>query len=326
MIDRLTDPATLLLIARGLLFAGAGELAGALLFEVGVAPLPRGRRLLLWGGWVTAVLAALLLLFAQAARFGHRALADVVGSGVLSITVTRTRFGHVMMVELALVAATALALAAAARSRRRASTLALLPAAGMLATLAWIGHGGDDRGLAGVVHLVADTLHLLGMGAWLGGLLPLALLIAAAERSGETEAIVAARKAIWRFSSRCLWAVGVLAGAGIVNAWFLMGSLGAFITTPYGQLLLIKIGVFLAMFTLAAVNREILIPRLSGRLPGDALARVRQTLPGMARNTWLIAALAIAVIGIVARLGTLPPALHDMSQMSKMDMPSGHPH
>ena len=322
----MTDPATLLLIARGLLFASAGELAGALLFELSVAPLPQGRRLLLWGGWAAALLAAVLWLFAQAARFGHRALAEVVSSGVLSITVTRTRFGHVMMVELVLVAATALALAAAALMRRRASTLALLPAAGMLATLAWTGHGGDDRGLAGVVHLAADTLHLLGMGAWLGGLLPLALLIAAAQRYGETEAIVAARKAIWRFSSRCLWAVGVLAVAGSVNAWFLIGSLAAFVTTAYGQLLLIKIGVFLVMFTLAAVNREILIPRLSGRLPGDALVRVRNTLPGMVRNTLLIAALAIAVIGIAARLGTLPPALHDMSQMPNMDMPPGHPH
>jgi copper resistance protein D len=298
------DPGTLRLVARGLLFAATGQLAGALLFALTIAPLPRRRRVLLWGALATAIAATGLWLFSQAALFGHQPLGQVASSGVLAITVARTRFGHVMALELALAAATVPALLL------RRGVFAIVPAAAMLAALAWTGHGGDGRGVAGAVHLGADCLHLLAMGAWLGGLLPLALLLGAARGTGEEEEAAAARRAIWRFSSRCLWAVGVLAAAGTVNAWFQIASFGALFGTPYGRLLLVKIGVFLAMFALAAVNREILIPRLAGRLPGTAYGRVRRTLAPMIRNTLLIALLGGAVLAIVAVLGTMVPALH----------------
>jgi copper resistance protein D len=320
------DPGALLLVARALLFAATGQLAGALFFDLSVAPLQRGRHLAVWGSLAVTVLATTLWLIAQAALFGHRQLDDIFGSGVLAITVMRTRFGHIMMIELALAAAAALALATAFVLRRRASNLAIPPAAAMLAALAWIGHGNDGRGLLGGVHLIADTIHLLAMGVWFGGLLPLALMIGAARRNGRPEAIAAARRAIWRFSSRCLWAVGALAIAGIVNAWFLVGSLHAFVTTAYGQLLLVKICIFLLMFGLAAVNREILIPRLTGPLPGEALDRVLRTLRPMYRNTLTIALLGAIIIVVVSRLGMLPPALHDMSQMQMSQMPPAHHH
>jgi putative copper resistance protein D len=309
------DPGTLLVVARALLFAAAGQLAGALYFDFSIAPLARRRRFIVWGGWGIAVLAASLWLVTQAAGFGHRPLGDVIGSGVLGITVTRTRFGHIMMIELALAVSTALALGAAAMLRQPFGRIGILPAAAMLATLAWIGHGGDDHGLEGGLHVGADAIHLLAMGAWLGGLLPLALMIRTAHRIGDVEAVTAARRATWRFSSRCLWAVGALAVTGCVNAWLLVGSFHALVTTDYGQLLLVKIGIFLPMFGLAAINREILIPRLSGQIPGEALDRAVQTFRPIYRNTILIAVLGIIVLSVVAKLGRLPPALHDMSQM-----------
>lgn len=301
------DPGTLLLVARALLFAATAQLAGALLFDLSVAPLPRGRSVMLWCGWAVALLAATLWLVSQAALFSHRPLGGVFGSGVLWTTVTRTRFGHVMATEFALTLLTALAMGAAALLRRRPAPSAIASAAAMLGALAWIGHGADGHGIAGAIHLGADVLHLLAMGAWLGGLLPFALLIAVARRAPDIASADAARQAIWRFSSRCLWAVGLLTAGGIVNAWFLVGGFAGFVGTDYGRVLLIKIGVFLVMFALAAVNREILIPRLAGPLPG----RLPRTLPPMRRNTLLIGLLGILVITIVAWLGTLPPvALH----------------
>jgi putative copper resistance protein D len=301
----MTDPAALLLVARALLFAATAQLAGALFFDLSVAPLPRDRRVMLWCPWAMALAAAGLWLVSQAALFSHRPLGGVFGSGVLWITITRTRFGHVMATELALSFLTALAMVAAALLRWRPAPPAIAPAAGMLGALAWIGHGADGHGIAGAVHLGADVLHLLAMGAWLGGLLPFAMLIAAPPPASDGESAAALRRAIWCFSSRCLWAVALMTAGGIVNAWFLVGSLAGFVETDYGRVLLVKIGMFLAMFALATVNREILIPRLAGPLPG----RLRETLPPLRRNTAIIGLLAILVIAIVALLGTLPPAV-----------------
>ena len=53
----------------------------------------------------------------------------------------------------------------------------------MLASLAWAGHGGATPGRPGDLHLAADMLHLLAAGAWLGTLIPLALLLAETRRS-----------------------------------------------------------------------------------------------------------------------------------------------
>ena len=60
-----------------------------------------------------------------------------------------------------------------------------LGAAASVAALVWAGHGGAATGTRGVVEAAADAVHLLAAGAWLGGLVPLALLLAAARRAGD---------------------------------------------------------------------------------------------------------------------------------------------
>ena len=47
----------------------------------------------------------------------------------------------------------------------------------VLGSLAWAGHGGATPGRPGDLHLTADILHLLAAGAWVGSLVPLALLL-----------------------------------------------------------------------------------------------------------------------------------------------------
>ena len=50
-------------------------------------------------------------------------------------------------------------------------------------------------------------------------------------------------------------AVSVLILTGLVNSWFLVGSISALITTAYGQLLLAKLVLFAGMLGLATANR-----------------------------------------------------------------------
>jgi mono/diheme cytochrome c family protein len=77
----------------------------------------------------------------------------------------------------------------------------------------------------------------------------------------------------------------------------------ALIGTVYGQLLLVKIFLFLAMVAIAAVNRFNLTPQLFAGAVAPALRRLQ-------RNASIEATLGLVIIVIVGALGTIPPALH----------------
>src|SRR5262249_56246288 len=115
------------------------------------------------------------------------------------------------------------------------------------------GHAAATAGWLGTFHRAADGLHLIAASAWLGGLLPLALLLAAARR--EEISVALARDATLRFSTLGLISVGALIATGIVNGWILAGSVPALIGTDYGRLLLPKVPLFLALAAVAPLNR-----------------------------------------------------------------------
>jgi copper resistance protein D len=173
---------------------------------------------------------------------------------------------------------------------------------GLVASLAWTGHAGATAGQAGDLHAAADALHLCAAAAWIGGLLSLLLFFIVARRTRSPDWISLVRKTTERFSIMGIVSVAVLLTTGIVNAWFLVGSLHALIATGYGQLLLLKLGVFAVMLALAATNRLWLTPRLG--LAGEGALR------WLARNGAIEFALGLAVIAIVGMLGTLHPAIH----------------
>jgi putative copper resistance protein D len=65
-------------------------------------------------------------------------------------------------------------------------------AAALLASLALAGHARSDEGVIGAVHVIADGLHLLAAGLWLGGLFGLLLLLMAARAERDEAAAIAA--------------------------------------------------------------------------------------------------------------------------------------
>ena len=145
---------------------------------------------------------------------------------------------------------------------RRPATrgLQLAAAAALIALPALVGHAGATPGMAGNFHLVSDMVHLLAAGAWLGGLPAFALLLARArsEPGWDDVAVTATR----RFSVVGVLSVGGLLASGLINSWYLLSGPRDLVTTDYGRLVALKIGLFAAMVTLAAVNRFYLTPRL----------------------------------------------------------------
>ncbi len=101
----------------------------------------------------------------------------------------------------------------------------------------------------------------------------------------------------------------VLLAGGVVNTWFLAGTVPALVGTEYGHLLLAKIGLFIAMLLVAAVNLLRLTPRLADPAGGTRNV-VWRTVARLQGNARIETALGLGVLAIVGALGTLPPGLH----------------
>ncbi len=249
-------------------------------------------------------------LVAVAAGMSGKPLSAALSQGAVAVVLTRTRFGEDWLLRFAL--AVLLGLCLLGQRRRAGGALrwmALLLAAVMLASLAWAGHGAATPGPAGDLHLTADILHLLAAGLWLGTLPPLILLLAEARRTRDARWAAVARTATRRYSVLAVSSVTVLLAGGVVNTWFLAGTVPALVGTEYGRLLLAKIGLFIAMLLVAAVNLLRLTPRLAA-----STSRTRnvfwRTVARLQSNARIETALGLGVLAIVGALGTLPPGLH----------------
>ncbi len=259
---------------------------------------------------LVAVASGAAWLIIVASNMSGMPLTAVLPGGVIGIVLTQTRFGEDWILRAALVIVLTVCLALQGRTRKHlAGWIGLLAAAAFIAALAWAGHGAAAEDVPfDAIHLPADILHLLAAGAWLGALLPLALLLVQARRDGSPEAVTVARAATQRFSVLGLSCVGTLLVTGVVNTWFLCGSVPALLGTPYGQLLLIKITLFAAMIAVAGVNQRNLLPCLADGARENTL-RVRACRQ-LGRNASIEASLGVFVLAVVGIIGVLPPGLH----------------
>jgi putative copper resistance protein D len=256
-------------------------------------------------GLVFCVLSGMAWLMLLAVNISGQKLTDVFIDHTVWVLLTETRFGSAWIARLFTAALLAACLVYLMREPTRNvwNSLPIGCAVFLMGSLAWSGHAGGTPSPLGDLHRLSDFLHLSAAAAWLGGLLPLALLLRLADRSADVGAV--ARVAALRFSTLGLISVGILLATGIVNTWMFVGGLPAFIGTRYGQLLLGKIALFAILVGLAAVNRMRLTPRLPDR----------RALRQLTRNALAEIGLGLIIIGIVSALGVLPPAAH-------MDMPA----
>ena len=91
---------------------------------------------------------------------------------------------------------------------------------------------------------------------WLGGLASLALLLPSAVRALPAGAALVPA-AVARFSRLALGAAVVIALSGSVQAGLEVGAWSALVGTTYGQLVLLKVGLLLAMLVLAVFNTRL---------------------------------------------------------------------
>ena len=181
----------------------------------------------------------------------------------------------------------------------------------LTASLAWLGHAGAGEGPEQNLQLAGDVLHLIAAGLWPGGLAPLALFLGCyLGGDGELASLLVAGAAVRRFSALSLVAVGLLVISGIANSYFLVGSFHTLVTSNYGRLLLLKLGLFLAMMVFGAWNLFLAKRRMLDGKNGSELAGSNAALAVVARNVWIEIVLGTVILLVVGLLGILPPAAH----------------
>ncbi|MEB0040773.1 MULTISPECIES: copper homeostasis membrane protein CopD [unclassified Pseudomonas] len=228
----------------------------------------------------------LLLVFIAASMAGS--WQEGFDPNTLALVLKQTFFGKVWSVHLLL---NALLLVGVVSPRRSSPTLRLILAALLLATLAPVGHGAMFDGTLGELMILNQLVHLYGVGAWLGGLLLLSLLMANSAPANHVLPL------LLRFSGVGYGFVALIITTGLINVRVMSGALWPEpALSGFGLILLIKVCLVLCMLLLALFNRLLL----------NHHAQQFNVLRTSIAVECLFGLLAVAAVSL---LGTLPPML-----------------
>jgi len=295
-------PLDLFTVGRWLAYAAAATAVGAVVFAVVLRrsrsqdtsfPLADqiGQR-----AWriALAVPAALLLahllrLYGQVNSFlepGDQLTWQAVRPILLSTSWGR---GWLAQFAAALIAGLAFLLASAGSSAKVAGLGAVAVAAASPLT----GHA-VEHPWGATAGVILHTLHLLGVGTWLGTLFVLFLAgFYGLTQGGALEGPEFLARLVRQFSPFALGGAGVAVAAGGLLGLAYVGSLHALWSTTYGQVLLVKGGLLLGVAALGGYNWQKVTPKL-GTLAGSSTFR-RSAAAELTLGALMLAATAVLV-------------------------------
>jgi copper transport protein len=244
-------PSPLAVAGKVLLYAGLavsiGATATGLMAFNGVVP---ARRVLLPLASTSALGGAVAMTIAEA---------DVVGATIGDLLSSAAGRSYAWLLGTTAITLVASFVASRSPSRRALVVLGLSAAAAMLVR-ATSGHAAAL--VPALPAEIAQWVHFLAIGIWIGGLLPLLLLV----RERRTAATPAPVGEVIRFSRIAGWALLVVVLTGIARTVGEAGGIGAVRTmladTSYGTTLVVKVSIAFLLIGLGALNRRRSIPRL----------------------------------------------------------------
>jgi copper transport protein len=304
-------------VARAGVFAGLALLIGGVVFLLLIAGgsiAARSTRRAIWIGWIVLTVSTVAAVILQGPYAAGSGIGDAVKWSVVH-DVLQTRFGHVTEVRLLLLAGALVLLAFLGRvdRRRRASiwwtVAAAIVATGLASTPGYAGHAATGDFTIFAVPL--DTIHVLAMSVWLGGLVVLLLEAFGGGFSGGL------RRALTTFSRVAFWCVVVLVLSGLFASWRQVGfAVRGYTSTSFGNLLLIKLGIVVGLVALAAISRSIVRTHRTAPLhaPDSAIAAIdERTVAGLRRSVAGEVVLGLAVLAVTAMLVNAQPARSDLA-------------
>jgi putative copper export protein len=201
-------------------------------------------------------------------------------------------WGHAWLLEMAALAAAGVGLLAARGQLARLGwTIAALATIGLALSAALSGHAAVPET---AVPLVADALHVLAAGSWMGALLVLlaAGLPAARAASAPARAMTALVNA---FSSTALASAVVVVLTGILATWRNVEGISALLQSPYGRVLLVKLGVLAVAALFGLYNWRRARPALATSGNDAAMRRAIRAELTAAAVILLVTAVLVAI-------------------------------
>ena len=226
--------------------------------------LSRNTVMLTWAALaVFLIMSALRLVIQASVVYDTSPLGALTGSAWS--LVSETDWGRLWTLRVAFAVTTGVVLFVM-RGRVGNAALALLAIALGAGALLAISRSSHAAALVeiGNISLLNDFIHMLAVAVWVGGLFSLALDIPAAMRLlDESDRRKVLSALIPRFSVVAGMSVAILALTGIYSAWTQV-TIPEALDTPYGNALIIKIGLVAALLLIAAANLMWIRPRLAG--------------------------------------------------------------
>src|SRR5438067_753089 len=272
------SPSPLTVISRWLFYTGLFLLLGVAFAVLFVSKDLARARPLAHIGWFLALIGLLGLVEAQ------RRDAGIAIGHFFS-----TSIGHAFLVRLIPLAVTAIGVVLARRASTRHAGFAIILTGAAATVLGHIAEGHAATGAWRAGKILLQWVHVIAAGMWIGGLA--AVLAGVGSLSPE-----ARQRAVRRFSTLAFYLIIVLAGAGMWRAFEEINSWHGLFATSYGQVVIAKAALLLALIGLGAVNRYRNVPRS------------RENLRGLFRTGGGELILATAVLVLTGILSSVAPA------------------
>lgn len=215
-------------------------------------------------------------------------------------TAAGTTFGNTVVARLVVLAVVGLLIARGLRqpltSLRKMLAVALLVPT-LVATQSFSGHAAEKGSLV----LALDMAHLVAASVWLGGLVVLVFVLLPTQRRDELAVAVPA------FSKMAFTSVVILAVTGGIHALVRVGSIGAFFTHSYGQLILLKLAIFVVLVVCGGLSHR-WVQRRFAQKAGTEVSD-KEFRKGIRRTAGTEVGIGVAVLLVTAILvATNPPA------------------
>ncbi len=290
-------PTVAAIAGRWLFYAGAVLLLGASVVGTLIVTRPAALPVLALNGAWAATALGLVLTIADHRASTRTSLANLLESST----------GHKLKAQALAVAVTWLAVAWASLRPRRLPVAAVgAGAAFVMLERAMSGHA--DASSVPWFTVGVQWLHLVAVGAWVGGLAWLSLALRDGGAAGGADE---GRRLARRFSTVATAALGLVVVTGTLRALDEVGAWSRLLDTSFGLTLLVKLGLFAALVALGAVSRY-------RHLAAATVAK----WAGLRRTVRFEVGVGAAVLAATAVLAGLPPS-ESLARAERLQRPLG---
>lgn len=237
--------------------------------------------------WTLSAIAVLVLSYSDVAGQGISGDPEFTRSLVYFMTDIESGRAWVAVVIIAAVVTTALF---GVRTRGALAATLVLALIGLVPT-ALIGHSSSSDDHEGAINSLG--LHLVGVSAWVGGIIMVALLsgalggAASGAAAGNGTRPDITEPTLRRFSALAGFAFVLVFASGVVNATIRVTSWADLVGSSYGQLILAKAAATLVLGGIGLMHRNWVIPQLGSQGGGMSARRV----------LWQLVAVELLIMG-----------------------------